>query len=99
MDKIVTGFLERNLPEFKNDIIVSFERRQKDYYVITCANGKVYVKANNYISAFHGIYEYLKKYCNVQLSWCANTEINIKNLVMFEGEFSKVIEQKYRVYM
>ncbi|MGN0523107.1 MAG: alpha-N-acetylglucosaminidase [Eubacterium sp.] len=99
MDKIIAGFLERNLPEFKNDIIVSFESREQDYYVITAENGRLYVKANNYISAFHGIYEYLKKYCNVQLSWCANTEIIIDRFVMFEGEFSKVIEQKYRVYM
>lgn len=99
MDKTVNDFLCRNLPNFKNDIIVSFEKRDKDYYVITAENGKLYVKANHYISAFHGIYEYLKQYCNVQLSWCANTEINIDALVMFEGEFSKVIEQKYRVYM
>ena len=99
MDNVVQGFLERNLHKFKNDIIVSFESREKDYYALTAEQGKLYVKANNYISAFHGIYEYLKKYCNVQLSWCANTEININRLVMFEGEFSKVIEQKYRVYM
>ncbi|MGN1203223.1 MAG: alpha-N-acetylglucosaminidase, partial [Eubacterium sp.] len=38
-------------------------------------------------------------YCNVQLSWCGNQEIHIDSLVMFDGEFSKEIEQKYRVYM
>lgn len=99
MDKIVMGFLERNLPQFKEDISVSFEAREQDFFAITAHDGKLYVQANNYVSAFHGIYEYLKKYCNVQLSWCANTEIQPKHLVMFDGEFSKTIEQKYRVYM
>lgn len=69
------------------------------FFVITAHDGKLYVQANNCVSAFHGIYEYLKKYCNVQLSWCANTEIHLDRLVMFDGEFSKTIEQKYRVYM
>lgn len=99
MDAVIKGFLERNLPAFKDDIVVSLEKGEKDYYVITSENGKLYVKANNCIAAFHGIYAYLKTYCNVQLSWCANTEIKIDRLVMFDGEFSKVIEQKYRVYM
>lgn len=69
MDTVVNGFLERNLPDFKDDFIVSFKESDKDYFIITAVNGKVYVKANNYISAFHGIYCYLKKYCNVQYSW------------------------------
>lgn len=99
MDTIVKGFLERNLPKFIEDISVSFEAREQDFFVITAHDGKLYVQANNCVSAFHGIYEYLKKYCNVQLSWCANTEIHLDRLVMFDGEFSKTIEQKYRVYM
>lgn len=99
MDTVVNGFLERNLPDFKDDFIVSFKESDKDYFIITAVNGKVYVKANNYISAFHGIYCYLKKYCNVQYSWCGNRKINITALTMFDGEFSKTIEQKYRVYM
>lgn len=99
MDAVIKGFLERNLPAVKEDIIVSIEPSEKDYFLITSGDGKLYVKANNCISAFHGIYAYLKTYCNVQLSWCANTEIKIDRLVMFDGEFSKMIEQKYRVYM
>ncbi len=99
MDKTVQGFLERNFPDFKDDFIVEFEDSNKDYFKIKSANGKIYITANNYVSAFHGIYCYLKKYCKVQLSWCANREIHIDSLVMFDGEFSKIIEQKYRVYM
>lgn len=99
MEKTVIGFLERNLPKFKEDILVSFEAHERDFFAITAHDGKLYVQANNCVSAFHGIYEYLKKYCNVQLSWCANTEIQLDRLVMFDGEFSKTIEQKYRVYM
>lgn len=99
MDKTVSGFLQRNIPDFKDSFTVKFEERDKDSFSITAQNGKIHVKANNYISAFHGIYCYLKEYCNVQLSWCANQEIHISSLVMFDGEFHKEIEQKYRVYM
>lgn len=91
--------MQRNIPDFKDSFTVKFERRGKDFFSITAQNGKIHVKANNYISAFHGIYCYLKEYCNVQLSWCANQEIHISSLVMFDGEFHKEIEQKYRVYM
>lgn len=99
MDKTVSGFLQRNIPDFKDSFTVKFEERDKDFFSITAQNGKIHVKANNYISAFHGIYCYLKEYCNVQLSWCPNQEIHISSLVMFDGEFHKEIEQKYRVYM
>lgn len=99
MDTVINGFLKRNLTEFVDDFIVEIKISDKDYFKIKAENGKVYVVANNYISAFHGIYCYLKKYCNVQYSWCGNRKINIESLVMFDGEFSKTIEQKYRVYM
>lgn len=99
MDKIIDGFLERNLPEFKENIEVCICGGEKDRYSISTAGGKLIVNANNYISAFMGIYDYLKKYCNVQLSWCGNRNINISELVMFDGEFSRETEQKYRVYM
>lgn len=99
MDKIISGFLERNLPDFKDNFIIAFENNEQDFFRITAKNETVFVTANNYVSAFHGIYCYLKKYCNVQLSWCGNQKINIDKLVMFDGEFSKTIAQKYRVYM
>lgn len=99
MNKIILGFLERNLPDFKDGFVINFEDNDKDFFKITSRNEKIFVTANNYISAFHGIYCYLKEFCNVQLSWCGNQKIHIDSLVMFDGEFSKVIEQKYRVYM
>lgn len=99
MDKVVAGFLERNLPDFKNQIVVKILSGEQDNYRISAVNGKVFVTANNYISAFTGIYDYLKKYCGVQLSWCGNRKINITRLTMFNGEFSRTIEQKFRVYM
>lgn len=99
MDNTVLGFLQRNLPDFKDSILIEFEPGEKDFFRITSKDGKLYIKANNYVAAFHGIYCYLKKFCNVQFSWCGNQKIHIDNLVMFDGEFKKEIEQKYRVYM
>lgn len=99
MDEIITGFLKRNLPEFVECFNVKIKDSDKDYFSVTADNGIVSVSANCYISAFHGIYCYLKKYCRVQLSWCGNRSINIDKLVMFNGEYKKEIKQKYRVYM
>lgn len=99
MDNVINGFLERNLPKVKNNIIVEIKNSDTDNFVITAENGKLYVTANNYVSAFHGIYCYLKKYCGVQLSWCGNRRLDIESLVMFSGEYKKEIRQKYRVYM
>lgn len=60
MDKIVSAFLQRNIPDLKDSFTVEFEESSRDFFRITAQNGKIHVKANNYISAFHGIYCYLK---------------------------------------
>lgn len=99
MDAIVKGFLERNLPQFADRFQVELDGGPQDAFTVTAADGIVRVRANNYISAFHGIYTYLKTYCNVQLSWCGNREIRLEKLCMFDGALTKRIEQKYRVYM
>lgn len=99
MDNVIAGFLERNLFDVKDNIDVAITGAEQDSYCITAENGTLYVKANNYISACMGIYDYLKKYCGVQLSWCGNRAINITELTMFDGVFSREIEQKFRVYM
>ena len=99
MDEVIKGFLERNLPGFVNSFHVEIDGGANDYFCVAAKNGVVAVTANCYVSAFHGIYCYLKKYCRVQLSWCGNRNIDIDKLVMFNGEYKKEIKQKFRVYM
>lgn len=99
MDAIISGFLDRTVPAFKDCFDISLTGDICDQYRVTTANGRVLIQANNHISACQGFYDYLKKYCNVQLSWCGNRSIRIKELVMFEGTLEKKTEQKYRVYM
>lgn len=99
MDAVIKGFLQRNLPKFAEQFKVELTNDVQDRFTVTAKDGTVFVEANNYISACHGIYTYLKTYCHVQLSWCGNREISIDRLTMFDGELTKEIEQKYRVYM
>lgn len=99
MDKIISGFLNRNLPKFADNIEIRITDDKQDNYRVFTQDEKVFVTANNYISAFSGLYDYLKKYCRVQLSWCGNREIKIDKLVMFDGELKKNILQKYRTYL
>lgn len=99
MQDVLKGFLERNLSEFKDSFEIKIEKSEKEKYEITAVNGKVFVTASTVVAACNGIYDYLKKHCNVQLSWCGNKEIAIESLKMFEGKMIKEIPQKYRVYM
>lgn len=99
MNNAIFGFLDRNLPQFKNDIIVNIKEQAYDEYTVYFSDDKLVVDATSVIAACNGIYEYLKKYCNVQLSWCSNTTIDIDKLAKFDGRLNKRIEQKYRVYM
>lgn len=113
MDKVVAGFLNRNIPnladKFEFNITdlenmgfkpgIKNENSKKDYYKIHTNDGKVYVEANNYVAAFSGFYDYLKEYCKVQLTWCGNREITIDDVVMFDGTMEKEIVQNYRVYL
>ena len=99
MENVIKGFLERNLPKFKDDIKMSITGGEKDSYSLSCQCGKLDISATSFIAACVGLYDYLKKYCGVQLSWCSNTTINIDGLKDTDGEMSRVIEQKFRVYM
>lgn len=99
MEKVLQGFLERNLPSFKDSFEITIEKQEKEIYEIIARNGKIHIKASTPVAACNGIYDYLKKHCNLQLSWCGNREIKIKELKMFEGVMTKEILQKYRVYM
>ena len=100
MHKIIGSFLDRNLPDFKENIFfIEAEEIGKDYFIVTANDNQVFIKANNFVSFCNGLYSYLKKFCNVQLSWCGNREIKIDCLKMFDGEYKKIIDQKYRVYL
>lgn len=99
MNKVVDDFLQRNMPKLKSYFDVNIIEGEGDSFELFCDNGKIVVNATSIISACHGIYEYLKKYCNVQYSWCGNNSINLDSVVFFDGVMSKTIQQKFRVYM
>lgn len=99
MNTVIAGFLQRNLPKFKDDIIVNIEPSDVESYTLSVADGKMEITASNNIVCCVGIYDYLKKYCNVQLSWCSNTSINIEELVDTAQPMSRTIDQQFRVYM
>ena len=99
MENVINGFLERNLPQFKSLINVTIDKKDYDEYSITFEDGKLFVSATGPVAACMGIYDYLKEYCDVQLTWCSNTAVDLENLVAFDGVFSKKVQQRFRVYM
>lgn len=99
MEKVLQGFLQRNLPQFTDCFEIELKADAVDNYTLTAKDGKIHIIATTPVMACNAIYDYLKKYCNLQLSWCGNTEIDIKELTMFDGEMKKTVTQKFRVYM
>lgn len=44
MDKIVSAFLQRNIPDLKDSFTVEFEESSRDFFRITAQNGKSMLK-------------------------------------------------------
>ena len=75
MDDIIKGMLKRlNLSE--DDYYISVDNKisgiNDDYFTLEYRDGRVVIKGNCIISACNGLYYYLKKYQNVNLSWAGN---------------------------
>ncbi|MCR5523250.1 MAG: alpha-N-acetylglucosaminidase [Clostridia bacterium] len=91
----------RNTPE----IAEVFELREIpdesgcNVYDVFCENGKVVICGDCKISMAMGYYNYLKKFCRVNLSHCGNKELNVTEAPLFEGRLHKVIKQKRRAYL
>lgn len=99
--KVLEGLVSRVLPHVKNPNIEFCinNKSNKDAYSVYFDSGALHIESNNYISAAHGLYCYLKEICHVNLSWNGNREILIDELVPFSGELKGEINQKFRVYM
>lgn len=83
MDKIIKGMLKRlNLSEDDYDISVDnkISGINDDYFTLEYRDGRVVIKGNCIISACNGLYYYLKKYQNVNLSWAGNRALITENL-------------------
>jgi len=49
--------------------IVEVEAADKDYFELSSRNGKIVIKANNYVNSAVGLNWYLKYYCGVHITW------------------------------
>ena len=99
MDRILEGFLTRNVPHIKDNITIDIVYSDREWYELYVDSGVLHITASTYIAACNGLYNYLKKYLRVQLSWCGNSELDVREIVPFDGKMTKTIEEKYRVYM
>lgn len=97
----MNNLILRNTPEIAD----KFELRTVESvdglntYEVFCENQKIVICGDCKISQAMGYYAYLKKYCGVNLSHCANREIQVSDAPLFDGRISKVIKQKRRAYM
>lgn len=102
MDEIIKGMLKRlNLSEDDYDISVDnkISGINDDYFTLEYRDGRVVIKGNCIISACNGLYYYLKKYQNVNLSWAGNRALITEKPTPFENAETVTIPEKYRVYL
>lgn len=97
----MVNLILRNTPEIAD----MFELRSienvdgKNVYELFCENGKIILCGDCKISMAMAYYEYLKKYCGVNISHCGNKTIDVSSAPLFDDKITKVIEQKHRAYM
>lgn len=98
---VLKNLILRNTPEIADSFVLKTidSDNGKNTYKVYCEDGKVVICGDCKISQAMGYYDYLKRYCGVNLSHCGNREISVSEAVLFDGEFSKTVLQEKRVYL
>lgn len=98
MQNQIFKLIERQLGDKANQIDCKIidkidDKNVYEYYV---ENGKIVVAGDCGVSIAKALYEYLKKYCNVHISWCGSNVCLPDILPLPTQAFQVVISQKYR---
>ncbi len=95
------NLIRRNSPLIADCFTLETAERAdgRDYYEYFSLDGKIHIKGNCKVSQAMGYYDYLKKYCRVNLSHCGNNSFEVKDAPLPVGKREKVIEQKKRAYL
>ena len=99
MEKGITGLVQRLLPDHAEQItarIINEKAPANEYYEYRAENGRVCVEGNTGVSVAAGLYDYLKTYCYVHISWCGSAFDLPKELPLPKVPHRHVIPQKYR---
>ncbi len=95
------NLIKRNSPLIADCFTLEIAEREdgKDYYEYYSLDGRIHIKGNCKISQAMGYYDYLKKYCRVNLSHCGNTSFEVTSAPLPEEKNEKITEQKKRAYL
>ena len=85
------NLIKRNSPLIADCFTLGIAERAdgKDYYEYYALDGKIHIKGNCKVSQAMGYYDYLKKYCRVNLSHCGNTSFEVTSAPLPEGKTEK----------
>lgn len=93
------AFLDRVLGDNSKQVNIAIIDSDIESYRYYWLENKLNIQASSISAATLGLYDYLKEYCNINLSWCGNHAIGDVKFIVFEGIVSKMIEQKHRAYL
>ena len=74
-EKAVYDLIERVTPGYSDSFHLVFDKENAGYherFAYLAVDGKICIQANSTIALCVGYYQYLRKYCNVNLSYCGN---------------------------
>ena len=92
----------RLLPGYEKKFVFSVGENltaDEDFFELSSKNGKVFIKANNQVSAATGLNWYLKYYCHCSLSFCGDQKKLPSRLPAIEGVVRKSTPLVRNFYM
>lgn len=95
------NLIKRNTPAIAHMFVLKDSEKVdgKSCFEFYCENDKIVLAGDCKISQAMAYYQYLKKYCAVNLSHCGNEFITVESAPLPDKKTSRVIPQDKRVYM
>lgn len=90
------NLIRRNTPEIADMFTVELTDKINgmSYFQVEERNNKIHISADTKVNLAKGYYEYLKKYCRVNLAHCGNTEFKVSQAPLPDKVIFQQIEQE-----
>jgi len=97
--KAAKALIERVTPGYSKQFCLQIvSSKDNDEFGWNTLNGKILLQGNNTIALAVAYYNYLKTYCQVNLSWCGD-RLNLPQKLPLPQPFNGKINARWRVYL
>ncbi len=95
------NLIARNTPRIAERFELKTIEKQgnKNIYSFETREGKILLSGDSKISLAMAYYRYLREFCDINLSWCGNTEINLNIAPLPDKKITHTFTQDKRAYL